>query len=86
MALASIRRSGKGIWDGNRLERVRPSGKAMGNKAAMPRHSVFITLSLHDRAAVAQLAARRSHNPKVVSSILTRSIFTKRVTRTMYCK
>ena len=26
-------------------------------------------------AAVAQLAARRSHNPKVVSSILTRRIF-----------
>ena len=27
------------------------------------------------RAAIAQLAARRSHNPKVVSSILTRRIF-----------
>ena len=26
-------------------------------------------------AAIAQLAARRSHNPKVVSSILTRRIF-----------
>ena len=28
-------------------------------------------------AAIAQLAARRSHNPKVVSSILTRRIFRK---------
>ena len=27
------------------------------------------------KAAIAQLAARRSHNPKVVSSILTRRIF-----------
>ena len=30
--------------------------------------------SHHARAAIAQLAARRSHNPKVVSSILTRRI------------
>ena len=28
----------------------------------------------HFQAAIAQLAARRSHNPKVVSSILTRRI------------
>ena len=36
-----------------------------------------ITLSnrLQEKAAIAQLAARRSHNPKVVSSILTRRIF-----------
>jgi hypothetical protein len=31
------------------------------------------------KAAIAQLAARRSHNPKVVSSILTRRIFTRRI-------
>ena len=29
-------------------------------------------------AAIAQLAARRSHNPKVVSSILTRRTFSER--------
>ena len=34
----------------------------------------FIAAKLY-AAAVAQLAARRSHNPKVVSSILTRRIF-----------
>ena len=28
----------------------------------------------HVKAAIAQLVARRSHNPKVVSSILTRRI------------
>ncbi len=32
-------------------------------------------ISSNDRAALAQIVARRSHNPKVVSSILTRRIF-----------
>ena len=43
-----------------------------------PRHPQAETVSgqLHMAwAAIAQLAARRSHNPKVVSSILTRRIF-----------
>ena len=33
------------------------------------------------QAAIAQLAARRSHNPKVMSSILTRRIFGSGITR-----
>ena len=35
-----------------------------------------LTVSLSSQASLAQSVARRSHNPKVVSSILTRSIFT----------
>ena len=35
--------------------------------------------SMHYQAAIAQLVARRSHNPKVVSSILTRRIFLLRI-------
>ena len=35
--------------------------------------------SMHYQAAIAQLVARRSHNPKVVSSILTRRIFPLRI-------
>ena len=38
-----------------------------GGQSAQPQLSAW--------AAIAQLAARRSHNPKVVSSILTRRIF-----------
>jgi hypothetical protein len=35
----------------------------------------FLQSCIHFQAAIAQLAARRSHNPKVVSSILTGRIF-----------
>ena len=34
-------------------------------------------------AAIAQLAARRSHNPKVVSSILTRRMYSA---RSFFCR
>ena len=41
---------------------------------ARPTFTSFFVLGKFLRVAVAQLAARRSHNPKVVSSILTRRI------------
>jgi hypothetical protein len=41
--------------------------KQILSEAAVNTHRAW----LHIQAAIAQLAARRSHNPKVVSSILT---------------
>ena len=56
-------------------ERERESGRerwkerCVGGRA---RKHEYAMVQKHAVAAIAQLAARRSHNPKVVSSILTR--------------
>ena len=50
-------------------ERERWKERCVGGRA---RKHEYAMVQKHAVAAIAQLAARRSHNPKVVSSILTR--------------
>ena len=58
------------------LGRALASDEMLGRGAARrpPLQLVCMQTRAHVKAAIAQLVARRSHNPKVVSSILTRRI------------
>ena len=51
-------------WHGRRMQVRRAHAESYGELA-------WDTIATQSNAAIAQLAARRSHNPKVVSSILT---------------
>ncbi len=68
-----------GLRTGLARAALRPGTLSLpGSLSTRPRHSQAGAASgqLHMAwAAIAQLAARRSHNPKVVSSMLTRRIF-----------
>ena len=62
-------------------ERERWKERCVGGRA---RKHEYAMVQKHAVAAIAQLAARRSHNPKVVSSILTRRIF-KMIPKSRIC-